>query len=75
MVLQKDPKDKGLKLWAFIFWVFLHDLDDPNDQVWTRLKDEVWLLFWDFVSNRLKREPGFVLEKRNWKAYDVEPKF
>ena len=36
-VVQKDLKDKGLKLSEFVFCVFLLDLNDLNDQVLTRL--------------------------------------
>ena len=32
-VVQKDPKDKGLKLRVFVFWVFFHEPKDPNDLV------------------------------------------
>ena len=30
--MQKDPRDKGLKLCIFVFLVFLHDLNDLNDR-------------------------------------------
>ena len=36
-VVNKDPKEKGLKLSVLIFWVFLHDPNDPSDQMWIRL--------------------------------------
>ena len=36
MVVQKDQKDKGLKLRVFVLWVLLNDANDNNDLVWTK---------------------------------------
>ena len=33
---KKDPKDKDTRCESFVFWVFLHNLNDPNNLVWIR---------------------------------------
>ena len=32
-VVQKDPNDKDSESESLVFWVFLHDLNDPSDLV------------------------------------------
>ena len=32
-MVQEDPKDKDWKLESVVVWVFLNDVNDPNDQV------------------------------------------
>ena len=32
-IMQKEPKDKDSEFESHIFWVFLHNLNDPNDLI------------------------------------------
>ena len=36
-VVQKTKKKEDWDFESFVFWVLLHDLNDWNDLVWTRL--------------------------------------